>query len=236
MSTKVPDPEVLSRGKVQLLAEDHPSYRSTLDMVLRFGMELADESTWHRWFQFRHVELWQAVALQLHMDPDRGPWEKLSILLLEEDRLTPQHLFCDRLRQAMLYIKRGSLPIVEAGDRPSRAKVHLWNFATWCDDIGLPCPVQMPRHDPKPAKLAKAPAATPAPQPPGVPSDYLRAKDLEPLLPFSVSTLWRHVKEGRFPRPVPLSRGVTAWRRDDYEAWKAQNSPAPAAKKAGKHR
>ena len=44
------------------------------------------------------------------------------------------------MREALLHIERGSLPIVEAGKPPRRAKVRLWEFATWCDEIGLPCP------------------------------------------------------------------------------------------------
>ena len=88
MSTKVPDLQCLARGELRLLAEDDADYQSTLASLSCFRMGLADESTWRHWNQFHQVELWQAAALQLHMDPNAGPWESLGILLLEEDRLT----------------------------------------------------------------------------------------------------------------------------------------------------
>lgn len=31
-------------------------------------------------------------------------------------------------------------------------------------------------------------------------------------LPFSAATLWRKVADGTFPKPIKLSRRVTAWR------------------------
>ena len=36
-----------------------------------------------------------------------------------------------------------------------------------------------------------------------------------PPLPFSKSTWWNGVKEGRFPAPVKLSPRITAWRVED---------------------
>jgi predicted DNA-binding transcriptional regulator AlpA len=49
---------------------------------------------------------------------------------------------------------------------------------------------------------------------------YLRQKQLVPdIIPFSASTLWRHVRAKTFPAPVKLSAGVTAWRVEDVRAW-----------------
>lgn len=59
---------------------------------------------------------------------------------------------------------------------------------------------------------------------------FYRARDLcgtagsrrngeEHMLPMSPATLWRMVREGAFPEPVRLSRGVTAWRADLVDAW-----------------
>jgi prophage regulatory protein len=49
---------------------------------------------------------------------------------------------------------------------------------------------------------------------------YVRQSQLIPtIVPFSSATLWRAVKAGRFPRPVKLSDGVTAWRVEDIRAW-----------------
>lgn len=39
------------------------------------------------------------------------------------------------------------------------------------------------------------------------------------ILPFSSSTLWRLVRSGKFPQPVKLSPGVTAWKAEDVRAW-----------------
>lgn len=39
------------------------------------------------------------------------------------------------------------------------------------------------------------------------------------LLPFSTSTAWRRVREGRFPRPLRISTQVTAWRVGEVRKW-----------------
>ena len=38
-------------------------------------------------------------------------------------------------------------------------------------------------------------------------------------LPFSAPTLWRMVKAGTFPKPIKLSKRVTAWKVGDVRAW-----------------
>ena len=38
-------------------------------------------------------------------------------------------------------------------------------------------------------------------------------------MPISRSTLWRWVNEGKFPKPIKLSEGVTVWRLEDVDAW-----------------
>ena len=40
-------------------------------------------------------------------------------------------------------------------------------------------------------------------------------------LPFSPNSIWRLTREGKFPKPVKLSVGITAWRIEDIEAWEA---------------
>ncbi len=56
----------------------------------------------------------------------------------------------------------------------------------------------------------------------------IRARDLvrdadhparTPVLDISLSTLWRYVSVGAFPRPVKLSAGIGAWRVGDVRAW-----------------
>ena len=48
---------------------------------------------------------------------------------------------------------------------------------------------------------------------------FVRAADLRPILSFSISTLWRRVNAGTFPKPVKFSERVTAWRVEDIRAW-----------------
>ncbi|UEC01751.1 helix-turn-helix transcriptional regulator [Burkholderia vietnamiensis] len=58
---------------------------------------------------------------------------------------------------------------------------------------------------------------------------FVRQKLLLRFVPFSKSTLWRRVGEGKFPSPVKLSAGITAWRVEDVRRWIsewAQANPA----------
>lgn len=43
-----------------------------------------------------------------------------------------------------------------------------------------------------------------------------------PVIPVSRSTWWNGVKSGLYPKPVKLSKGVTAWRVEDIRALIAQ--------------
>lgn len=49
---------------------------------------------------------------------------------------------------------------------------------------------------------------------------FIRARQLVPaIIPIARSTLHKWVAEGRFPKPVKLGPGVTAWRVEDVRAW-----------------
>jgi predicted DNA-binding transcriptional regulator AlpA len=48
---------------------------------------------------------------------------------------------------------------------------------------------------------------------------YIRINTLIKIIPFSASTVWRKVKSGAFPKPIKLSKEITAWRCDDVIAW-----------------
>ena len=48
---------------------------------------------------------------------------------------------------------------------------------------------------------------------------YLREKQVLELLPVNRSTLWRWVKDGYFPKPLKIGRGVTVWRHDEVVAF-----------------
>lgn len=43
-------------------------------------------------------------------------------------------------------------------------------------------------------------------------------------IPASPNTIWRWVREGKFPNPVHLGANVTAWRLSDIERWEATRS------------
>ena len=56
---------------------------------------------------------------------------------------------------------------------------------------------------------------------------FLRERQLRPhIIPVAHSTLWRMVKDGRFPAPIKLSERVTAWRTDEVAAWVAAQGHA----------
>ena len=44
-----------------------------------------------------------------------------------------------------------------------------------------------------------------------------------PIIPISKSTLWRLVREERFPAPCKLSPGVTVWRVEEIRAYIENN-------------
>lgn len=39
------------------------------------------------------------------------------------------------------------------------------------------------------------------------------------IIGVSDKTIWLWVKQGKFPKPIRLSDGVTVWRMSDVEAW-----------------
>ena len=47
---------------------------------------------------------------------------------------------------------------------------------------------------------------------------FLRLPDVLRLVPVSRSTLWKGIKEGRYPRGFKLGPRVTAWRVEDIRA------------------
>lgn len=46
-----------------------------------------------------------------------------------------------------------------------------------------------------------------------------RRPEFPALLPFSAATLWRKVAAGTFPKPIKLSKRVTAWRVSDVRSF-----------------
>lgn len=48
---------------------------------------------------------------------------------------------------------------------------------------------------------------------------YLRLPSVLSVIPVSSSTLWRLVRQNKFPKPTKLSSRVTAWRAEDVYSW-----------------
>lgn len=58
-----------------------------------------------------------------------------------------------------------------------------------------------------------------------IPFQHLRLPMVSRMTGLGQSTIWRMVKQERFPRPVKLSERITAWRADDVKAWLASKTP-----------
>ena len=48
---------------------------------------------------------------------------------------------------------------------------------------------------------------------------YVRESTVLRHIPWGRSTLWSKAKKGEFPKPVKLSKRITAWRVEDVRAW-----------------
>jgi predicted DNA-binding transcriptional regulator AlpA len=55
-------------------------------------------------------------------------------------------------------------------------------------------------------------------------SDLATTKDKPGLLPVSPATVWRWVREGKFPKPFKLGESVTVWDAAEVEAFIAQRA------------
>lgn len=47
----------------------------------------------------------------------------------------------------------------------------------------------------------------------------LRVSTLAPRLGMSKNTIWRMVREGKFPKPIKLSEKITVWKAEDVLNW-----------------
>jgi len=48
---------------------------------------------------------------------------------------------------------------------------------------------------------------------------FVREKQVLAMVPITDATLWRWVKAGKFPAPLKLGPGTTAWRLSDVKRW-----------------
>lgn len=50
-------------------------------------------------------------------------------------------------------------------------------------------------------------------------AEIATTKDKQGLLPVSPATIWRWVREGKFPKPFKLGASVTVWRAEEIETF-----------------
>ena len=50
-------------------------------------------------------------------------------------------------------------------------------------------------------------------------SPYQTRQQLEKLFKVSPATIYRWIKEGKFPKPVRLGANMVRWKASDIEAW-----------------
>jgi len=57
-------------------------------------------------------------------------------------------------------------------------------------------------------------------------SPYQTRKQVESLFKISPATIYRWIKEGKFPTPVRLGANIVRWKASDIEAWMMQKEVA----------
>ena len=57
---------------------------------------------------------------------------------------------------------------------------------------------------------------------------FIRLRALTTRIPVSNSTIWQWVQDGKFPAPVKLSQGVTAWPVAAIDRWEAEKQQSGA--------
>jgi prophage regulatory protein len=55
---------------------------------------------------------------------------------------------------------------------------------------------------------------------------YIRWKELKQDIPFSRSTVYRMILDGRFPKPVRIGKHATAWMSSEIKKWMREREDA----------
>lgn len=231
MKQRIPDLHALANGELKLLTETDRDFGRVAMQFAFGGLELADEQTWRDWAPAREVELWEACLLSLHLKPDGIRWTSL------DGRPSPRGptigaMLAERALRASQHAKRQSLPCIKLAPDPQRSSVTLWEFATWCDSMEIPCPAEMPRVDPAATSAVRAtrrPKAAPAP------SAHYRMADLaQGVVPQSAATIYRMIKAGTFPKQIKSSPGVSVWSKAEVDAWLVARADPKTSKRKGR--
>lgn len=215
--------------------------------ILMHQSRLTSEATWARWSNARTAELWQAIALLSFADPEGWSAKQMRSV----------NYCIWRLDLAIAEINHGSLrPIIVASENLERSIVRFDYVRQWAVLNMIPIPLMYPvggpptdlrlengprataLHPPEPLKAAAlvepaAPAVAPAkakrkPSARSLTADFIRESELlAQHVPFSRATLWRRIKEGKFPAPIKLSESISAWSRVAIEEWRASQTVSP---------
>ena len=51
---------------------------------------------------------------------------------------------------------------------------------------------------------------------------FLRRPDVQAATGLAKATIYLRIKEGTFPRPIPVGKRAVAWRESDVKAWQQQ--------------
>lgn len=211
--------------------------------LLDNGSKLATPEAYAYYQRFPVAPLWVVVALLCFADPRHWSVEQMRKVLVCRDRLRMA------IREVRSNQRKG-----QGAPGPisyEHTRVSLEWGRRWAMQMLLPVPPLFPVHGSLQARELEKPkvveVATKAPardSPPRAPAKtkrdkpdkllFLREADLLPMLPFSKATLWRRIKEERFPQPVHPSPGVTAWIRADIDKWLEEHSSPVAPQAAGK--
>ena len=57
----------------------------------------------------------------------------------------------------------------------------------------------------------------------------LSIKDLKALLGVGESTIWQWVRDGKFPKPIKLSKTLSRWKQSKVEGWINEQSESNQA-------
>ncbi len=254
---EVADREVgAPRGRYAIDPVPGDTFRSVVEVqrnyeqaLLDQGGKLATPETYAYYQRFPVAPLWVVVALLCFADPRRWSVEQMRKVPVCRDRLQIA------IREVRSNRRQG-----HGVDNPTCYELTRVGFEwarRWAMQSLLPVPSRFPAQGSHQARVSEQSRsesekkARPVrnSQPRSAKGErlvqakhdtalLLREADLLPLLPFSRATLWRRVKEGRFPRPGQPSPGVTAWLRADIDKWlEEQFSPvSPASTKRARRK
>lgn len=102
---------------------------------------VADDATWSKWAWLEHAELWQAVALHSHLDPDllwNWPVLRGDIAALQRPQDKPwadpqlAALLLDNIERAVVAVRTFDLPVTKSvPDIPETCTVSFAEFHAW---------------------------------------------------------------------------------------------------------